>query len=230
MNKDRLNKAIDKDINPNDYYDEIVKKIEKVKIMKRKNNIWKLSIIPICIVLIICVSLLSNKFFNKRVLIESNNNLDNNININNIDGEVSTLDIDIKTVDGNYFAIPIPYKENATIIYPKDLSKYKSYIIFTRENKESNEYNILNSYILDYINDNDRMIRVAYSKDNKPIRDYYFNEKESKTTIINDIELQIYQYKSNYYVAFYYNDYNFDIETLNITEEELINFLQSILI
>ena len=141
MNKDKLNKAIDKDINPNDYYNEIVKKIEKGEIMKEKNNIWKLSIIPICLVLIICVSLLSNKFFNKKVLTGSNNNLDNNININNIDGEgVSTLDIDIKTIEGNYFAIPTPFKENATIIYPKDLNESKSYIIFTRENKESKEY------------------------------------------------------------------------------------------
>ena len=92
MNKDRLNKAIDKDINLNDYYIEIVKKIEEGDIMKKRNIIWKLSIIPICLVLIICVSLLSNKFFNKKVLTGSNNNLDN-ININNI--EVAKLDIEI---------------------------------------------------------------------------------------------------------------------------------------
>ena len=74
------------------------------------------------------------------------------------------------------------------------------------------------------------MIRVAYSKEHKPITDFYVSENGSKITIINNIELKIYKYASNYYVAFYYNDYNFDIETLNITEDELINFLKSILI
>ena len=78
-------------------------------------------------------------------------------------------------------------------------------------------------------NGDEREIEIKYSKENTPLRDYYFSEDGSKTTTINGIDLKIYKYKENFYTAFKYNDYNFDIETSNITEQEFSNYLVSIL-
>ena len=80
-----------------------------------------------------------------------------------------------------------------------------------------------------YDNGDDRSIKVSYSKDNKPARDYHFSEEGSKTTTINGVELKIYKYEDIYFTEFKFNDYYFDIETSKITEQELSDFLLSIM-
>ena len=51
----------------------------------------------------------------------------------------------------------------------------------------------------------------------------------SKTTTINGVELKIYKYEDIYFTEFKFNDYYFDIETSKITEQELSDFLLSIM-
>lgn len=99
-----------------------------------------------------------------------------------------------------------------------------------KPDRESNEYNILQSYVFNYSNKkNDRYIRVSFSKENKPIRDYYFFEEGSKMSKINNIELKIFKYNRLHFTEFNYKGINFDIETMNITEQELTDLLLSIL-
>lgn len=230
-NKEKLNEAIEQDINMKDYYNEIIRKIEDTK-MKKKNNMWKWSLVPICLV-IISGTLLLNYQSDNKIELENQNFVEEKyltLNINEIQSNYSNtfqLDIDIKIKTSNEDNFPQPYENEINI--PKDLNNIIRFIVYTRENMDSKDYNILNNYIIEYSNDKDRTIKIAYSKDHKPIRDYYFSYEGSKATIINGVELKIYKLEDIYYTELNYNGYNFDIETSKITEQELATFLLSIL-
>ncbi len=206
-NKEKLKNAIEEDINPQNYYYEIINKIEKGAKM-HKNNVWKWSIVPICLVVIISGVLFLNYHNDNKTILKNKPYVDekNNItlNINEItDNKVSQplLDADVKVVANNDINFPLPYK-NGIVDIPKDLDKTYKYIFYFRENKESKEYNILGNYEIIYDNGDDRAIKVAYSKDNKPARDYYFSEEGSKITTINGIELKIYKFEKIYFTEY----------------------------
>lgn len=233
-NKEKLKKAIEHDINPKDYYNKIISQIEKGEKRNMKKSIWKWSLVPICMIIVIGGILFINYQNNKAILqnksyIDKKNNVTLNINeINNKTGGTYKIDADIKVVTNNDVNFPLPYK-NGLVKIPKDLDKTDKYIYYFREDKESKDYNILGNYEIIYSNDYDKSINVKYSKDHKPVRDYGFSEEGSKTTIINNTELKIYKYENIYFTEFKFNGYNFDIESSNITEQELSNFLISIL-
>lgn len=234
-NKEKLKQAIEQDMNSKDYYNGIINKIEKGENMKKKiNGIWKLSFAPICLIVLISGVILLNKghetetLLNNKLYVDEKNNVILNINEINDKVGMARVDADVKIVTNNDINFPLPYKDGLVNI-PKDLNKTYKYIFYFRENKESQEYNVLGNYELIYSNDNDRSINVKYSKDNKPVRDYYFSDEGSKITTINDVELKIYKYENIYFTEFNFDDYNFDIETSNITEQELSNLLLSII-
>lgn len=233
-NKEKLKRAIEHDINPKDCYNKIIDKIEKGKKRDMKKSIWKWSLVPICMVVVISgVLFLNYRNDNKTILknkpyVDEANNVTLNINeINSNKVGMPRLDADVKVVTNNDVNFSLPYKNGINI--PKDLDKTDMYIVYFRESKESKDYNILGNYEIIYSNDNDRSINVKYSKEHKPVRDYYFSEEGSKITRINDVELKIYKFESIYFTEFKFNDYNFDIETSNITEQELSTFLLSVL-
>lgn len=234
-NKEKLKRAIEHDINPKDYYNEIIDQIKKGEKMKNKKNMWKWSLVPICLVVVISgVLFLNYRNDNKTILknkpyVDETNNITLNINeINSNKVGMPKLDADVKIVTNNDFNFPLPYK-NGVVNIPKDLDKTNKYIFYFRESKESKDYNILGNYEIIYSNDNDRSINVKYFKEHKPARDYYFNEEGSKTTTINGVKLKIYKFENIYFTEFKFNDYNFDIETSNMTEQELSTFLLSVL-
>lgn len=234
-NKEKLKQAIEQDMNSKDYYNGIINKIEKGENMKKKiNGIWKLSFVPICLIVLISGVILLNKGHETETLLNNKPYVDEKnrviLNINEINDKVgmAKVDADVKIVTNNAINFPLPYKDGLVNI-PKDLNKTYKYIFYFRENKESQEYNVLGNYELIYSNDNDRSINVKYSKDNKPVRDYYFSDEGSKITTINDVELKIYKYENMYFTEFNFDDYNFDIETSNLSEQELSNLLLSII-
>lgn len=237
-NKEKLKNAIDKDINTNNYYDKIIEKIERVEKTKHKNNIYKLSFVPICLLTIIVGRLLllpQNKNDN-RGNSENNTGMENYpyfdisndtiLNINNLNNISSknyeSLDSNIKIETAkSYFNIPYPFKDKVDI--PKDLTDNFIRIVHIKDSKATG------NYIIEYTNGSDRTISVSYCKDAEPLKNYYFSDEESKITIINGIKLKIYKYKDILITEFKYNDYNFNIETSAITEQELFQFLLSIL-
>ncbi len=234
-NKEKLKRAIEHDINLRDYYNKIIDKIEKGEERNMKINMRKWSLVPICLVVVIGgVLFLNYRNDNKTILktklyIDETNNV--TLNINEIDSNkvgMPKLDANVKVVTNNDVNFPLPYK-NGVVNIPKDLDKTNMYIFYFRENKESKDYNILGNYEIIYSNDKNQSINVKYSKEHKPARDYYFSEEGSKTSTINDVELKIYKFESIYFTEFKFNDYNFDIETTNITEKELIDLLLSII-
>ncbi len=236
-NKEKLKNAIEQDINPTNNYNEIITKIEKERKMKKENNLLKWSLVPICLAVFISgIIFLNYKNDNKNLYenkpyIDKENNITLNINDLSKVG-MTSLDADIKTVSG--LNIPYPFKVNANqneewFIIPSDLTQTKNYIVYTKKDIESNEYNVIANYIMLITDGNERSIEVKYSKDQEPLRDYYFSEEDSKITTINGIELRIYKYEKSFYTIFSYNGYNFDIETSNITEQEFSDYLVSIL-
>ncbi len=234
-NKEKLKNAIDKDINKTKNYNLVINNMDKGS--NNKKHLWKLCFVPICLsILIIGIMFINqNRLTNElsqNFNTDEEQNLKLNINILNND-EIISLDTNVDIILDNNINIPYPFKyDGGEIIIPHDLDKSNTYIVYTNANKDSYDslsYNVLYNYILCYTNDNGRNIKVAYSKDNIPIRDYFFKDNGLKTTTINGIELKIYQFENNYFTNFNYNNYNFDIETSNITEKELSDFLLSII-
>ena len=233
-NKEKLKKAIEQDINLKDCYKEIISKIEDGKRMKKKNNnLWKWSFVPICLVTIISGVLLINnsKELNPNINIpniETKDNVSLYINdISKMTQGVLRSDTDVKITNIENISY---FKEIAGIKIPSDLDNKEAHEIYVKPDKDSQEYNVLQSYVVNYSNtENNRNIIVSFSKDNKPIRDYYFSEEGSKMSKINNIELKIFKYDELYFTEFNYEGINFDIETSKITEQELIDLLLSII-
>lgn len=75
----------------------------------------------------------------------------------------------------------------------------------------------------------DRNIRIAFSNRNRPLRDYYFGELNRVNSKIRGYDLIIYQFDNSYFVEFKYDGCNYDIETNNITLEELTILLTTII-
>ena len=236
-NKEKLKNAIEQDINPTNNYNKIIKKIEKERKMKSENNLLKWSLVPICLIVIIISGIIFLNYKNNNNLLENKPYIDkkNNItlNINDMSKmDMIKLDADIKIVSDVNIFYPFEVNDNQNekkFIIPSDLTKTKHYIVYTKNDKDSNEYNTVANYIMLITDDNERNIEVKYSKDQEPLRDYYFSEENSKITTINGIDLKIYKYGKSFYTIFSYNGYNFDIETSNITEQEFSDYLVSIL-
>lgn len=233
-NKEKLKNVMEQDINPKSYYNEIIKKIEKGEEMKKK-NLWKCTLVPICLLAIISgVLLINNNKELKSNIYKSNIETKDNINLYINDVSKMTqgalkIDADVKIINNN---INIPYfEEIGNIVVPKDFdNNHDAHAIYVKPDRNSDEYNTLQSYVFNYSNTkNDRHIRVAFSKENKPIRDYYFSEEGRKISKINNIELKIFKYNEIYFTEFNYKGINFDIETNSITEQELTDLLLSII-
>lgn len=232
-NKEKLKNAIEDDINPKNYYNAIIEKLEKGEKMK-KNNAWKWSLVPICLVAIISGVLLIN---NRQELkpniykpnIETKDNVKLYINdVSKMTQGALRIDAEVKIINN----INIPYfEEIGNIVVPKDFdNNHDAYAIYVKPDINSDKYNTLQSYVFNYYNTkNDRHIRVSFSKENKPLRDYYFQEEGSKISKINNIELKIFKYNELYFTEFNYKGINFDIETTNISLQELTDLLVSII-
>ena len=233
-NKEKLKKAIEQDINPKDCYKEIINKIERgEKTMKKKNNnLWKWSFVPICLVAAISgVLLINNKKLKADIYkpnIETKDSVNLYINdVSKMTQGVLSSDADVKITNIENISY---FKEIVGIKVPSDFNNKEAHEIYVKPDRDSQEYNVLQSYVVNYSNkENDRNIIVSFSKDNKPIRDYYFSEEGSKMSKINNIELKIYKYNELYFTEFNYEGINFDIETSKITEQELIDLLLSII-
>ncbi len=123
-------------------------------------------------------------------------------------------------ISKNEFETKIPDKFIETNFYTVKVPGYK-------DTNLSDEYK-KHDYVFEYKSENDGEVRIALCKEEEPLRDYFLEFKGKKSKIGNT-ELEISQYNNNYMVTFQFNNVNYDIETTNITENELLELLQSIL-
>ena len=219
-NKEKLKKVIEQDINPNDCYNKIIKEIERDDKMKKEKKLWKWSLAPICLVAIMGFALLVNNGQLKTSLHKPNMETKENVNL--YINDVSKITQGTLKFDADIKAINV---KNITYFKGQD-----AYEIYVKSDQDKQEYNKLQNYVVNYSNTKtDRNIAISFSKENKPIRDYYFSEKTSEISKINSNELKIYKYDKTYFTEFNYKGINFDIETTNITERELTDLLLSII-
>lgn len=198
------------------------------------NNL-KYVLVPVCIFVLTIVGYkgLKNNNFKNNI---RNSHIENGIeegltkiiNINKAeDLAISSLDADMKIVNN----VMIPYFEFlAGLAIPEDFdNKEDMRAIYTRSGVNPNNYDTLNNYEFHYRNTlNNREIILSFSDKYEPLRGYYI-ENKGKASKIGNIELIITQYKDMYIVKFKAKDINFDIETTDITEQELIALLESVI-
>lgn len=235
MDRKKLLKEIfDEKLNKEQIYDSIIMKVEENKKAKIRNNIIKFATLPVCAMLIMSFLLVkqnTNKnLANSGTQItenqEQNKNSDS-IKINKIQTiGMARLDAKVEEIT-NGFNIPF-FEVFEGIVVPKDLDKFNPYKLFIK-GENSKEYNKLANYVYSYYNsETNRSINIAFSDTMKPLRDYRLEDIGNISTI-NGITLKIYQYEDLYMTEFNYQGYNFDIETANITQEELIELLKSLI-
>ena len=150
------------------------------------------------------------------------------ININKIsDMSMARLDANVEVLNN----IMIPYFGYMTnLAIPEDFDNKEDYkAVYVRSDRKVDNYDILNNYEFTYRNTyNNRKIIIAFSDKYKPLRDYEIIDAD-KISKIGEVELIISQYKNMYIVKFTHKGINIDIETIDITESELITLLESII-
>lgn len=222
--KQIMKKVFDKEFNINAMRSQILEEMEKKEKMMK---VLKYAL-PLCVILIISGILIWNNSDNKMLKFNTKDEEKySNIRINKISAlGAAMLDADVKTV--LHDEIDISWLDLNDSL-PSDLDKFDGYKILTRKDRAS-AYDILNCYVYEYYNEDSlRSIRIAFSDKNKPIRDYYFDIEKVKKSKINETELTIYQYEELFFTEFIYREYNFDIETSNISLEELTSLLETII-
>lgn len=236
-NKKIIEKVFENKFNREEIKEEILLKNSKKIFLKY----FKYAFLPLCLILVLIlafalnsdVTVLSDKnidtTYNNNSYTSSTDLHQDNIIINEIlhmnDNHKYRLDI-IK--DTNFVFIPY-VEELSNINTPKDFDNTQYYRILSKSIEDDNsDYTKLIQYEFVYFNtSNERQIVIAFSSSNKPIRDYHFSNGEA--SIINGISLVIYKYENTYMTEFNYHNINFDIETNNITKDEFLTLLRSII-
>lgn len=210
--------VFDTKINQQQIKQSVIKKRKRQQIVQRT--------LFMCCVFILLVPLVSKLNINSLENPPLHGFNNPTIRINEFEGMgLTKLDIDAKiipTIDLSQHYEFIQ-KLNLDQIYTLD-----SYALYVKESKDAKEYNILDSYVLYYTNEQQH-IRIAFSETNEPIRDYYVSRERPATTIFNEIECIFYQYEDIFMVTFQYNNIYFDIETSDVEIEEVIQLVKTIL-
>ena len=209
-----------------------------MKTANSKKVIYTIS--SICAVFILCLgiafstSLINNKpntEIGKRDGVEElyveKENLKMELNINKLNKlAIISADADIKEKEIDNLPKKIEFINQIAI--PEEYRLESKYAVYTKENLNAQEYNILHDYVFTYRKDSTNKIIITFSEIDKPLRDYYISN-EHKISKIGDTELIISQYEDRYIIEFSYQNLYFDIETVGITENELVSLLQSII-
>ncbi len=203
-----------------------------MKIIRNKKIIYGLS--SACAVFILGVGILAvqKKSNNNMMKAEnegmvSSQNMNVMLEINPMQGaSMAKLDADVETVEIN--SLPEKFEFINNIKLPSEYKLDNSYEIYTRENYDDAECSLLHDYVFNYSKDCENSIKVAFSEIGEPIRDCFLEDSD-KVSKIGDIDVIISQYEKMYEATFKCKEIYFDIETNGITEEELVNLLESII-
>ena len=203
-----------------------------IKIIRNKKIIYGLS--SACAVFILGIGMLAaQKKMNNKVIkskdegIVRSQNMNVLLEINQMqEASIAKFDADVQTVE--ITSIPEKFEFINNIALPSEYKLDNSYELFTRENFNTTEYSLLHDYVFNYSKDCENSIKVAFSEVGEPIRDYFLDDSK-KISKIGDVDVIISQYEKMYVATFRCKDIYFDIETNGITEEEMINLLESII-
>ncbi len=140
--------------------------------------------------------------------------------------KMAKIDADIKKKEVGDLPEKIKFMKNISI--PEDFKQQDIYEIYTNSNPKDRKYDLLHDYVFNYKKDDDNEIKIALSMLEEPIRDYCYDE-ENKKSKIEDVDVNISQYQNLFIVTFKIDNIYFDIEANEITENQLINIIKSII-
>ena len=244
-NKEKMKTTIKKDFDKKNNYDKIIDKIDN----NSSKTYYKYVFVPLLFIIVITIFSITINVDNRTKSLKHDNNINtssvnqneddfdgfnnnenNNIVINEYNGKntTSSNDVDGKIKNG----ICIPYFGILSDLeIPKDFDNNgNADTVWVKSDPNSNEYDILNNYNFYYRNtSNNRIIIISLSDKYKPLRcpsDYVLSYPKS---VINGHEVLIIKNQNSFISIFSYKGYNFDIESYDITEEEFVNLLSSII-
>lgn len=224
-----LKREIEKEFDKQQNYNNILSKVERVSVMRKLKYV--LAPAFVLVIAFVVVTGIGNYKKGKIINMADSNGSDIEIilNINKLGNMGTTnLDIDVKTIEID--KLPEKYEFMNNISIPKDLKLADSYNRYIRKDIKVDNYDVLYDYVFWYeTEENNKKIILTFSEIGEPLRDYFINHDESKKSKIGETEVTIWQHKDVYMTTFTYNNVNFDIETTEISEEELINLLVSII-
>lgn len=160
------------------------------------------------------------------IKIETTNNYNNgSFSFNELDSVVSRkFDSISKNVDEKNLKKEFSFY--VELVKSDLLEDYKVEGIYIKDSNQ--KYNKLNNYIVSSYKE-DKSIMIAFSRDNEPLRDYFFDDNGNKYTTINGENIKVYSYENSYISVFSYNGVNFDIETSNVDINEFKSILELII-
>ena len=245
-NRENMKKVIKDDFDKENNYKKIVEGMNE----KRVKFNYKYATIPITVIiifiLIIGISTKNNKvkqfekfggddwFDGINTTTSSNTNHIDTSDSNSSSIEINEINDIIKNRGNTKIVnnVNIPYLEILiNLEIPNDFDNKEDYraVYIKNDTKSSKEDYILNNYEFHYKNTkNEREIVASFSKDFTPISNYNFGVN-NKSSLVNGINILLYKYEKTYIAKFQYMKYNFLVEGKNITQEEFMNFVSSII-
>lgn len=233
------NKELKEKIRKNLKEEIAISNMRKEFAMKTKKNrkiIYTMA--SACAVFMLCLGIMvgsnklnTNPFQNNSHTIAQKENKEEKLkielNINEIkEMVVASLDADIKTI--TIENLPKKFEFVEAINIPEGYTLENRYFVYTKKDVNAKEYNVLHDYVFHYKKDNTNNITIAFSEIEKPIRDYYIDGAD-KISKIGGVEIRISKYQEMYIVTFEYNKIYFDIETMGISENQLVDLLGAII-
>ncbi len=189
---------------------EILKKSEKKRQLSI-TSMFKIAI-PTCaiIVLFLIISVNSHNMLKNRIYINqlpSANYISRMCNA--IEEEISKEEIAFNNIKNK--KLPADFKKE---------SYKKTYV------KEDAKINDI-KYVYTALGEENRYITITVSQEESLSKNYASNE-EIKKSMVNGLEVTIYQYHDTYLATFFYDNYYFELKTEYIEELEFIKLLKSI--
>ena len=217
---------------------------EEIHMNKEKNRKLVCGVLASCAMFALAIGIITTKQpfsqnggnvlqakVEKEDLSKQKDTLETKININKLDEKALVdyaIDAQTRKIDAKEYMEDLKFAIEAKL--PDDFEENFSAVGIYIKGENSKKYDVLQNYEIRYKNKSEtRTIILGIGfKDRKPIRDYYFADVK-KISKIGEVELKITQYEDSYLATFSYKDMNYDIETRGITQDELVEFLTSLI-
>lgn len=149
-----------------------------------------------------------------------------NIYINSItDYQKKAEDLDVLSVQHPCDCI---YEKHAGYVLPEDMSLVQDYGLYTKNS--DGKYTIFHDVVYEFLSrDHQRRVIITYSDLEEPFKDYEYLMEESKVSSILEKEVIIGKFEERYFASFELLGRYYNIETTNLSEEELVLLILGII-
>lgn len=200
----------------------------------RKSIYWITSVCAVCVIVfgvVIGTNSLNNREIDKNLYAGENvehTKTVTDLKINKIENmAMKKLDAEMKNLELE--SLPEKFTFIDEVKLPEGYRLEGAYNIFTKEDANVKEYNLLHDYVLCYAKEDVSTIEIAFSEVSVPLRDYFINS-QNEISKIGEVEVIISQLEDKYLVTFNINGLYFDVETKGISESELVDLISSIIV